>query len=63
METNRTVYKIVYNDGSKPVILKGLLLEENKEYIVIKTEHASYRIFKKQLISINETNLEFRGDS
>lgn len=58
--------KIIYNDISfpdTPKILYGLILWQDDNFLKFQTENREYTFSKKLLISIEDTNKEFRGNS
>lgn len=65
METKHAYCKrLSFNKHSgedKPTILIGLILEEDDLFLTFKTAHKEYRINKKTIITIEETNILFEA--
>jgi len=63
---NTKVKRIIFDSGFKPSgepvtqIVKGLVLEEDDNFITIKTAIAVRTISKKRIIEISETNEEYK---
>jgi len=63
MNETKLCKKLVYDDGDKPIILYGIILNDNDPFfIVFRTTNKLYSIGRNRIISINDTDKTFIGD-
>ena len=55
--------KLIYGNSDSPDILLGLIITEDDLFITFLTAHNTRRISKKAIISIEDTEEVFIGDS
>ena len=56
----KLAYKRSANDDS-PTILVGLVVKEDKNFLYFKTARKEYRINQSLILSMEDTDIEFRG--
>ena len=52
--------KIRFGLHERPTILLGLILSEDSDFVVFRTANKKHHISKKEILSIEDTNVEFR---
>jgi len=60
IKCKRLAYKSKEQDNS-PTIILGVVVSEDNDFLIFKTDKREYRISKSLILSIEDTNIDFRG--
>lgn len=55
--------KLKFGDPEKPSIILGIIVQEDNDFLVFRTAHREYRISRRLILSIEDTDAEFKGGS
>jgi hypothetical protein len=54
--------KLRYGKREDPTVILGLILSEDSDFLVFRTANKKYHINRKEILSIEDTNVEFKED-
>lgn len=55
--------KLAYGIKEDPSIILGIVVSEDDSFITFRTARREYKISKSMVLSIGDTDQEFRGDN
>jgi len=45
---------VVWQEGQEVRSIKGMIIDEDEEYLILETQHKKFKIFKRFLVKIEE---------